>query len=612
MRLAHLHLTRFPVQRRVRETPSLAGLPFVLHEEVRGHRRVAFASTAALRVGVRPGLTLTAAQALCPVLIHFPYAPAEETHALISLGEALLSIAPAFQLSAPEGLWLDASAAPLCGGEEGLAQRALELCAAHGYRARCVVADSPFTARALARYGEVRTRVVQERMAASALAPLPLKALEGPEADAVEAFAGLGLTTLGEVATLPVGAVVARLGNGGLRAHRLCRGEDDARFVPQPLEEAIEERIELDWPAEALEPLLFALKTTLDRLCARLAGRRRAAVRLTFALRLDPTGEAAVGLALSRPSAQARLLLDLAKHRLADLTLQNPVAALCVRVDEACEDEGQQLSLGDEPQGDAALEVVLSRLQTALGEDALFAAELEGVHRPESAYARRVFRPPAAERGMLAEVARQAAGAQQAAPLIPLAPPALGPWEAAALPLPGVPAPPSAGGATVTALPRAGWSASAPPAGSASVTDGLPLWGASRSPPPGPVKPAPPPEPPASASLADGTVWDRPRKKGEEAPEEDLTALQRPVRCLPSPATLDAELGEQGELVAARLLGKRRKATAVAGPERLSGEWWSEDPFARDYYRVYFEGFGPAWIYRDSRDGRFYLHGLFD
>jgi protein ImuB len=60
------------------------------------------------------------------------------------------------------------------------------------------------------------------------------------------------------------------------------------------------------------------------------------------------------------------------------------------------------------------------------------------------------------------------------------------------------------------------------------------------------------------------------------------------------------------------VLGKRRRAMAVAGPERIWGEWWSGAPYRRDYYRVHFEGVGPVWVYRDATDGRFYLQGLFD
>ena len=32
----------------------------------------------------------------------------------------------------------------------------------------------------------------------------------------------------------------------------------------------------------------------------------------------------------------------------------------------------------------------------------------------------------------------------------------------------------------------------------------------------------------------------------------------------------------------------------------------------RDYYRVLFEGLGPVWVYREAKDGRYYLHGMFD
>ncbi|MFP2962957.1 DNA polymerase Y family protein, partial [Myxococcus sp. 1LA] len=129
MRRAYLHLTRFPVQRRVVESPELSGRPFALVDVTRGQRRVAFASTSALKVGVRPGMTLTAATALEPGLRHFDYRPEDELRALTALGEALLPLSPGFQLCAPDGLWLDAGAAHLCGGEDGLGTRMLAVCA---------------------------------------------------------------------------------------------------------------------------------------------------------------------------------------------------------------------------------------------------------------------------------------------------------------------------------------------------------------------------------------------------------------------------------------------------------------------------------------------------
>lgn len=507
MRRGYLHVTRFPVQRKVIESPPLAGQPLALVEEVRGQRRVAFASTRALKAGVRPGMTLTAATALEPELRHFPYRPQDEAQALSALGESLLGLCPGFQRDAPEGLWFDAGAAHLVGGEPELGARVLEVCAEQGYRAHVTVASEAFTSRVLARHGTRRVTVVPEGQGARALAPLPLQALED---GAARAFTVLGLSTLGDVAALPAGAVVARGGAPAARAHARCRGLDDTPFAPEPLEETLEDRVVLDAPADTFEPVQFALKTLLDRLGARLSGRQRAAVRLTFVLRLDPTGEAQVPLLLARPTARAKLLLELARHRLGELRLERPVAEVAVRVDAHDEDLGQQLALGDAPEGDAALEGVLSRLATTLGEEALFAASLEAAHRPEAAHVPRAFHPPEARRGLL----------------------------------------------SATELPELA----------------------------GPV-----------------TVW---REAG--------AARERPSRLLARPARLDAELAASGALLAARLGGRRHRVTAMAGPERLGGEWWTDTPYQRDYYRVHFEGLGPAWVFQDGRDGGFYLQGLFD
>jgi protein ImuB len=84
----------------------------------------------------------------------------------------------------------------------------------------------------------------------------------------------------------------------------------------------------------------------------------------------------------------------------------------------------------------------------------------------------------------------------------------------------------------------------------------------------------------------------------------------RPTRLL-DPARPVVALGEGGRLTSLRVDGTARAVVSLAGPERIAGEWWNE-PFDRDYYRARLEGLGEAWIYRDGRDGRLWLHGLFD
>jgi protein ImuB len=555
VRLGFLLLPRFPVQRRVLAQPSLAGRPLVLHADEKGSQRVRFASRAALQRGVRPGLTVAAALALEPGLERLPFDAAAEARALSSLGEALLPLAPGFQVDAPEGLWLDASAAHLWGGEAPWAQRVLTACEQLGLHGRCVVGAERFTTAALARWGREACAVVEAR-GGPALAALPLSALEvgwlGPGAAAP--FRALGLSSLGELAALPSGALVARFGAQGLHAARLCRGEDDSAFVPDALPEVLEESAQLDWPAEQLEPVLFALKMLVDRLCARLQGRQRAAVRLTVTVALDGGAPVPVPLVLARPSSQARLLLELIRHRLTDLTVRQPIAALHVRVEETSADPGRQLALGDAPVGEAELEVVLSRLQSALGEDALFSAAPAATHRPEAGWTRQPFRPPPAEAAWVGFSLRAELRARHESKL------------------------------RLADVPEA-----------STVARETPAQRSWRGLPPRPE------------------AWPKRKAKVEQAPPV-LTATQatRPPRLLREPTRLHSELADDGRLVSLVVAGRRRRVEALVGPERLEGAWWTPEPFARDYYRVQVEGVGQLWVFRDGRDGAFYAQGVFD
>ncbi|MBS1149724.1 MAG: polymerase IV-like protein ImuB [Myxococcaceae bacterium] len=573
MRLGYLHFPRFPVQRRVRETPSLSGRPLVLWADERGVQRVSFASSTALKAGVRPGQTVASAGALVPGLHRLPYSPLDEAQALASLGEALMVLTPGFQIDSPEGLWVDASAAPLEGGEGPWLEAVLAFCQQLGWVGRGVIGSERFTVQALARFSTQPASVVEPHGGAR-LSPLPLQALAralGP--GGVEPLAGLGLTTLGEVAALPAGAVSARFGHEGTLAAQLARGADDSLFTPDPLPEVLHEAIALDWPAEALEPLLFALKSAVDRLCARLQGRKLAAVRLTVRLDLERVESSrganpSVALILARPSAQARLLVELIRHRLTDLTVRRPICALSVTIDEACADDGRQLNLGDAPEGEAALEVVLSRLQSALGEEALFGAELVDTHRPEAAWKEKRFALSAApERS-------------------------LGWWESAQRP--------PVGSSLDCARDERGGPGQQRGLGEQSGLD----------------EPGAEPRSPREKSR-DGdseSRLDRPSTSlgmnGGTLAASQL--LERPARLLREPAPLPAELTPEGALLSLSLLGRKRRVTALFGPERLAGEWWTEQPYARDYYRVVLEGVGPLWIFRDGRDGRFYAQGVFD
>jgi protein ImuB len=48
-----------------------------------------------------------------------------------------------------------------------------------------------------------------------------------------------------------------------------------------------------------------------------------------------------------------------------------------------------------------------------------------------------------------------------------------------------------------------------------------------------------------------------------------------------------------------------------SGPERIETGWWDGGDVRRDYYVAHNPQGTRAWVFRDCRSGRWYLHGLF-
>jgi len=137
--------------------------------------------------------------------------------------------------------------------------------------------------------------------------------------DALAVLERWGLRTLGHLAALPAGDLVARLGPRGSRWTRLARGEDPRPLVPWVDEPPYEAMLELEWPIEGLEPLSFVLGRLLDPLAARLEREQRGAAVLSVRLGLVSRAAHTRVLHLPVPMREAKalrtlLLLDLESH----------------------------------------------------------------------------------------------------------------------------------------------------------------------------------------------------------------------------------------------------------------------------------------------------------
>jgi protein ImuB len=394
-RVLAIHLPDLPLQRLRRASGARDRTVAVLDAG-----RVSCCDAAARAAGVRPGMTAAQALGALGRLELVQLDPAGDRAALRAVAEALLSLAPVVEVSLPDALLLDASAAHLATGlesteagseraERGLVARVLAVVEEMGYAARAAVATGRAPARALARCASFRQGegLVWAARGAErqALAALPLEAL-GLAPGVAARLAALGIADAGALAGLPEGTLAHRFGPEGVAAARLARGEDASPLVAYVPATLPEEGLELEGPAEGAEPLLFALKRLADRVAARLAGRGLGATRLQLVLKLDPRGEERIAVPLSQPTAVAARWLGPLKEHLFTLRLPAAVVGLRLVAVEVAPLAVEQLAFGDRPAAVAALEAVLARLAVRLGEGALFAAEPVARYRPERAY----------------------------------------------------------------------------------------------------------------------------------------------------------------------------------------------------------------------------------
>jgi protein ImuB len=164
--------------------------------------------------------------------------------------------------------------------------------------------------------------------------PAPVAALKVrlgvPEREAedfVVALERLGIETLRSLARLTPDQVADRFGPLGLRALRLCRGEEEPLRPRIPHEELAEQ---IDLPeGTAGRQLDHALELLVDRLLAAPQRHGRTLLALRLGALLSGGGSWSIEQGLGRPSASARVLRGLLVPRLEELP--GPAEALRLR-----------------------------------------------------------------------------------------------------------------------------------------------------------------------------------------------------------------------------------------------------------------------------------------
>jgi len=338
-----------------RDDPSLAGLPLVIGGLPEEPGKVYAVSSEAARRGVQPGMPLHQAQVLCPEAHFLPAAQARYQHAFDQLMEMLAGfthlVEPGDLQPAATGFldlgteWAEAVA---------VAQRIGETVREQARLAPAIsLARNKFTAHVAAAVVEPNEALlIAPGHETAFLAPFPVDFLSLDE-ETARRLSLLGIRTLGQLAALPAGAVLAQFGKAGQFYQRLAQGRDDRPVLPARPRETERVVHQFGDPVADRTVLESVARAMAGELSARLQARGCMSQKLEMILRLEACTERSRSNAITRedeivlrqPTSGAEPIAQTLCELLARIRVPCGVVELEVSMADLVPARGQQLDL---------------------------------------------------------------------------------------------------------------------------------------------------------------------------------------------------------------------------------------------------------------------------
>ncbi len=377
-----------------------AGLGAEAQAGVLNGRGLIAVSAAARKEGVRRGMRKRQAQRLCPEIVLLPHDEGRDVRAFEAVAVAAEGVVSGLEVSRPGILMIPAGGASRFHGSESTLVEALVTAVVEvvGCEAGVGVADGLLAAVVAAR----ENFIVPPGASRDYLAPRPVSdltqaAMEPRQRQAVSDLVGvldrLGLRTLGDIATLPPGDVLARFGAVGAWALHLASGGDLAPPVERRIERDIEVREEFEEGAESVERLAFAARRVAEALDRELLGAGVRCLRVSVAVTtergdtLERIWRTDVG---ARPGAFVRHMTDRVRWQIEGWlsgTYRGPEASnltslTLTALDIVASSAEQDFLWGGVSGADSRAHRAMERIQGLVGAESVLVAEEQGGRTP--------------------------------------------------------------------------------------------------------------------------------------------------------------------------------------------------------------------------------------
>ena len=390
---AVLYLPDFGLQAVLRHEPAVAEKPVALVDPGHATPRV-FLMTAAARVGgVEIGQTAVQAMARCREVVIRHRSLKQETAATEAVLQVAFGFSPHLELTGPGTVTLDLRglAELQDAASDGASPNSTPRLAAWAQRLQTVVrglglqvrigtGPTPTVARHAARWSDGIELVTD---APAFIASLPVAALE-PSAHVASILQQWGVRTVGELLALGQAELADRF---GLEAFGLFAAASAGALRPLHLVrpvECFEESLELEFPVETLEPLLFLLRRFTGQIGCRLEACGFVAETLHLTLRLESGAVLERRLRIPQPTRVPDALFGMLHTHLESVRTDTPIVAVGLAADPA-RPEQRQFSLFEAALRDPnQFHETLARLSALVGADRVGTPQRDASHRPDA------------------------------------------------------------------------------------------------------------------------------------------------------------------------------------------------------------------------------------
>ncbi|UWF47138.1 DNA polymerase Y family protein [Pseudomonas sp. N3-W] len=350
-------------------------------------RRVLQAVNGSARaLGLRPGQSMTAAQALSKGFATANYDAAEIEQWQQFLAAWAYRFSAQVSVHYPRAVVFEIeSSLGLFGPWPQFEVRLRAELTALGFRHRIVAAPNPVAARVLANVYD--GLVVPDAQALQHhLGQLPIDRLALEPAVAT-ALSRMGLRTLSQVQALPRHTLARRFEAQVLKHLDTLLGERPLALAFYLPPDRFDVRIELNFDVQSHQALLFPLRRLTGDLSAFLCGRDSGVQRFDLLLEHAGLPDTLIKVGLLGAERDAAMLFELARGRLEQVQVEAPVRGFRLRAEDlpAFVPQCQEL-FDDRPQQSMPWEQLRERLRARLGDEAVQGLRFQADHRPECAW----------------------------------------------------------------------------------------------------------------------------------------------------------------------------------------------------------------------------------